>query len=336
MNASVIQQYSNGIQNEYINTNNYNFVNFKESMTDGEYEHVNMECIKSLDNNHWQDGYYWFKHYNDISNETCDLDTWRWELGEEKDSVYIKNVVLVINNPNNYKLNQIIHNIKIGGFDWFGKINYEIDLEMTINTISKILDINKPVEYKNGKIFVPLFVTDYIPYNCNSHNELNIYIGLVTPRIIDTLDMEFYCKKFYNKINNFEALYFPSEFTGSEILYKNIHTHNVRLNFNHPTYVLIIVGLDCSVVSNIKLLLDNEIVFDETPIQPNPGEPYIIWINRDFIKNLETNINFSRIDHGFIVINGKFEEDTPIDIISLRFNTMKYEQRMYHSTFGYV
>ena len=160
VSTTIVKPYSNGVQNDYIDTNNANFVNFV-NMTNGVYEKVNMTCRtnnKSL------------QFRIDRSKEKCDFESWNWELGEEPPIIHLKNFVLEIHNPNNYKLNQIVNSITINtSVDRIGRISCSVDLETIINTISKLLDINKPVQYKNGKIFVPLFLTDYIPYTLHSY-----------------------------------------------------------------------------------------------------------------------------------------------------------------------
>ena len=341
ISSTIVKRFSNGVQNDYIDTDNANFVNFSK-VYGGEYEKVNMtRRIYIGRSNNWDDALH-FKI--DRSKEKYDFGTWKWELGEEPPIIHLKNFVLEIHNPNNYKLNQIVNGITISTpSERIGCIHGSVDFEMTINTISKLLGINKPVQYNNGKILVPLFLTDYIPYTLHSYHDLYISVSLVTPpspRIDNTntnlmVEIDIYCEKFYNeddsKMNTFKALYFPIEFTGTDILRKGIHTHNVKLNFNHPTYLLLIVGLNLKLVSNILLRINDTIIFDKTPvIQTNPNEPYILYFNNNFLQDLRTNINFSRIDNSVIVIKGVFEKDTNIDIISLRFNTMNYEQRMYY------
>lgn len=342
ISLDIVQTYSTGIQNDYINANRANFANYKESMTGGIYEKVNMKLDRQ-----WNSFFYFSNdNINEYEDEEC--DTWNWKLGKEKDIVHLKNFVLEIKNPNNYKLNQIIQDIEvwIGGVDNPVRIGGSVDLEMTINTFSEILDLKKPVQYKNGKILVPLYMTDFIPYTTFSYHKLIIRVNMVDnddqyhnfeklDKIdIKTIEMELYCEKFYNypKLDNFEALFFQSGFTGTEEITGNKDTqiYRVKLSFNHPTYSLIIVGLDFSVVTNIKLLLDGIIVYDEPPvIQTKSNEPYIIWMNRDFLKNIQTNINFSRVNNSLLLIEGVFTEDTRIDIFSIRFNTIRYNERLY-------
>jgi hypothetical protein len=342
MSSFLVQQYTTGVQNEYINTNRLNFVNLKETMTGGEYEKVNMKGSMFDARSIWNAGCS-FKY--DRSKETEDFENYNWELGKEKDIVHLKNFVLEINNPKNYTLNQILEGITVyyGGLDRAGHIDGSVDLEITINTISKLLEINKPVQYKNGKIIVPIYLSEYIPYTSHSYDDIYITVTFAEPNKLlnlnidpKTIEMELYCEKFFNypKLEKYEALFFPCEFTGTEILQKEIDTHNIKLCYNHPTYILFIVGLDYKNVSKIQLILDGTMVYDETPLlQPNSNEPYIIFFNNDYLKNLQPNINLSRVDRETLVIKGVFEKDTKIDIYSLRFNTMYYDNRMYSMSY---
>lgn len=269
----------------------------------------------------------------------------------------ITNLWIVIDNPTNLKLNDLVDNIRL----CYGGMLYQSyctsDIENEINILSYIFNVTT-IKYENKKIYIPLI----IPYNSIILN--NGYYAaeiLVTKNNIDGTRTNVICEIYGNIIDtnviyelentqtnredvklfsgakekaegntnnvthNFSSIFYQTQFICENII--TINKNNVKLYFLHPTYVLYIMNISKEYVTSIKLFINTN-VNDYFEYKLNDIEWFdnhaIIWFNRKFllVDELNTNLNFSCCIRPYLIIENTYYDDHKIEIIALNFNVM--------------
>ena len=248
----------------------------------------------------------------------------------------ITNLWIVIDNPTNLKLNDLVDNIRF----CYGGMLYQSfctsNIENEINILSYIFNV-ATIKYENNKIYIPLI----IPYNSiilnNSYHAAEI---LVTKNNIDGIPTNVICEVYGNIIdtnvipklensNNvthcFSSIFYQTQFICENII--TINKNNVKLYFLQPTYVLYIMNISKKYVKSIKLFINTnvsdyfEYKLDDIEWFDNHA---IIWFNRKFllVDELNTNLNFSCCIRPYLIIENTYYDDHKIEIIALNFNGM--------------
>jgi hypothetical protein len=248
------------------------------------------------------------------------------------DNLVISNIWIVIDNPNNFKLNDLVDNIIFES--WFRYQSYSSnDIENVINTIAYIFKVDG-IKYRNNKIFIPLV----IPYNCFILNNIRCESMLSVMKNEENVDFEA-----WGNIGDVDTFPKHSHSMIKEknytidcvfILYRSLYDKRklsmteskISLDFlRHPTYVICIMNISKEFVKSIKLIISSiqEYEFNDIEWIDNNA---IIWINRHFlvVEEMDKNINFSRQCDAHLIIDNVYQKSQDIEIISINFNTIHY------------
>jgi hypothetical protein len=247
-------------------------------------------------------------------------------------NIGILNVWVVIVNPENLKLNQLVDNIEltIGG-NLYHRYKTK-NIENEINILAYIFKVES-IQYKDGKIYIPLI----LPYNNlllnNIYHEIYIFLMYKTQHIkfevwCNICDMNVFPQLSNTDNNNHEKFSLIShqiQFTGTEKL--TIYLNKIKLYFKYQSYGLYIMNISRENVNSIKLNLNSHLNGMQIEYELNDIEWFsnhvIIWFNRNFllVNQSDNNINFTCCD-AFLVIENKYTEEQNIDITSISYNSM--------------
>ena len=247
------------------------------------------------------------------------------------ENIAISNIWIVINNPNDSKLCNLIDDITLES--WFKYKQYlSMDIENEINLLAYMFCIDG-IRYRNNKIYIPLI----LPYNCFIFNnvEHDSMISVVKNginvefeawgNITDsrTLPVKYRGRHHYM---DFVSVFYETQYRKNGI---SISSNKIEVCFRHPTYAIYIMNISKEKVKYIKLFLSNTEYngFKEYPSDIEwVGNNAIFWINRLFLlKNeLHNNINFDRF-YSHLIIDNEYYETQNIEIVALNFTTIKYE-----------
>jgi hypothetical protein len=252
-------------------------------------------------------------------------------------NIAIINTWIVIDNPKNLKLNDIVDNIRLE----YGGLLYQkyctTDIESEINILAYIFHVDG-IKYKNNKIYIPLMISfnNTLILN-NTYHTLNILLG---SKNRTNIDFEIYgnicdtnifpqLSKTNNINHDCQFTFYQTQFTGEDSL--SMMTNKIILNFNHPTYVLYIMNISKKYINSIKLFIDTIDIPDDIEYKLNDIEWFdnhaIIWLNRNFLllNELNNGINFSRCNKAYLIIENTYSENNPIQLIAVNF------QMLYHT-----
>lgn len=250
----------------------------------------------------------------------------------------INNLDLMIKNPNNIKSIEVSY-----GGQRFDKV-YSFEQLKTLAVIFK-RDITVHDDAGVGIYAIPLcmapFHSNNLVFPSVEHHELQIYI-----EFHDSYDdlLEIYGDMYFLETEDRKRLAtvqhefatIQSQYCGPEKIQKG--TNCVRVNFNHPVYMIYFYGLDKSKINNIKLSFDTAVYYDG-PVYPlehrklvcgfGQVEPLMIMFSTDeFNKVTRSTINFSRIDNAVLEIDTD-ESDTEVHVVGLNCQGVRYMNGMY-------
>jgi hypothetical protein len=214
------------------------------------------------------------------------------------------------------------------------------DIESEINILAYIFHVDG-IKYKNNKIYIPLMVSfnNTLILN-NTYHTLDILLG---SKNRTNIDFEIYgnicdtnifpqLSKTNNTNHDCQFVFYQTQFTGED--YLSMMTNNIRLNFNHPTYVLYIMNISKKYINSIKLFIDTNDIADDIEYKLNDIEWFdnhaIIWLNRNFLllNELNNGINFSRCNKAYLIIENTYLENNPIQLIAVNFQTLYHRTGM--------
>lgn len=259
-------------------------------------------------------------------------------------NIAITNLWIVIHNPTNLKLNDIVNSIQ---FIYGGMLFQKYDtnnIENQINILAYIF-CTDAIKYYNNKIYVPLV----IPHNSLIFNEsYHDAIIRLDNKILDT-NFEVWGNICNANIfpelentNNFTHhcafVFYKTQFTGTDSL--STLNNKIKLHFNHPTYVLYIMNIEKKYVTSIKLFV-NYYINSNDFVTSNHHEyklndiqwfdnHVIIWFNRDFLllNELNNNLNFSQCSNPYLLIENTYTKTNPIEILALNFEAQIHTSGM--------
>ena len=332
---------SKGPQDKYMTDNTHYLFDSRSQFLTGRYQTSYQKIfttkIKKTKSDHRYINNEWTKlkdtHYLSYKiNKQCDL---------------INMVDIVLHNPNNKSINSMIIKIEIevGGqcLDYLSSS----DIETQIKTNNAIY--NRKITNINGKSFIPLGMAPFHYNNLISpsatNHDISINVWFTNDYNHNENDVEFYGNIYYLEqperiklTNNYEFVTTQNQYS-SDTIQNGINT--LKLNFNHPMYLIYFWGFDKSKVTNIKLLLDDSVYYDGT-LEALEHKKYCRNIDVDpvfmfFSLNLgktQCNINFSRIDNPKLVITTTQTESSTINIVGFNMAPLKYSNGMYGLTFS--
>jgi hypothetical protein len=275
------------------------------------------------------------------------------DLPDLNENIAITNLWIVINNPTNLKLNNIIKSIS---FEYGGMLynKYQTtDIENEINILAYIFNIDG-IEYKNNKIYIPLI----LPYNTlifnSSYHDARIHLqyndnitNCVTFEIWGNIcDTNAFQK--LEKTNSFSHkclfILYKKQYTGIDII--STINNKIKINFNHPTYVMYLMNISKEYVQSIKIFLNHYKEFYSITEKTADYEykdftiewfdnHAIIWINKEFLlfDKLNENINFSVCADPYLIIENTYENQQPVELIAINFNAQLHQDGMTGTVF---
>lgn len=281
------------------------------------------------------------------------------------DNVAFTNLWLVIDNPQNVQLRDLVDTIEFesGGHRYQRYSTSDIELE--INILAHIFRVDG-VAYHPGKIHVPLVV----PYNVFIFNntyhgarirvlkrdidvvsgakvgeaatKVDVYANVcnahVLPQLASTTNMTHQCS----------FVFYRTQFTGPNQI--SVTQPTIRMFFLHPTYALYIMNVSKEYVTSIRLYVDNCINPSTLPCEVDLSDfdrqlklyeyplhdiewhdnHAIVWFNRQFLtqETLHTNINFSCCTHIHLMMENTYAETHEIEIVAVSFDMMYHGEGM--------
>ena len=261
----------------------------------------------------------------------------------------ITNIWIVIENPLNLKLNNIIQCIYLEyGGQCIHRFNTS-DIENEINILAYIFK-HEGIQYKNNKIYVPLI----IPHNAfiflGSYHSSMLYIVYVDN--IEDITYKIYGNIIDNSAfpiisntnhltNRCEFIYYKLQYTGTQ---KILSTQTkLKIHFMHPTYVMYLMNVSREYVQSIKLFINflydsSKQYYEFTDIQIEWFDNHaIIWINKDFLipeKINEKVVNFSRCDNPYLIIENTYENTQQVELLAVSSNILRHISGMAGLRFG--
>jgi hypothetical protein len=266
----------------------------------------------------------------------------------EYDNIAISNLWIVINNPENSRLTDMVDDIKVVHGEILMQRFCTYDIEIEINMYARILGVDGII-YKDGKIYIPLLVHNTLILN-DIHYLANIYVffgDTATPipfeiwgNICDTNVFPILAKT-RNRSHNFYSLYYQHYFTGREIIDSATVFGNIKrlCYIIEPTYALCLMNISKARVLSLRLFLYSSPHIRES--EPTFGDEYllddiewfddnnaIIWFNRDFMQLDKFNscINFMTTTRPCLVIENTYsrEEHKAICVVNLGIQVMNH------------
>jgi hypothetical protein len=140
-------------------------------------------------------------------------------------------------------------------------------------------------------------------------------------RAIETYNNFFYSD---NKI-------IQNQYTGENTINKGVN--NIKLHFNHPIFLIYFYGIDKTKIKNIKLLFNEETVYDSSTniISPldNDDKTFIHFSNEFNFDKLYENetVNFSRIQTPILVIDTD-QDSGFVNIVGLNYGILRTNSGM--------
>jgi hypothetical protein len=261
----------------------------------------------------------------------------------------INNVDLMLPCIEGFSINQMIYQIEVDFAGYRFDTLSTGDVETQIKTNCDLW--KRRINYVNGYVFLPLTLAPL--HNTNMcfpsslYHELKIHIKFkpeYITKIQDIVDkIALYADMYYtpqrqklmSEPHSFITV--QNQYCGEDVCKKGVN--KIRINFNHPMHLIYFWGCDRTKVKNVKVLL-NEKAFYDGPIEPlihkqlqrnvTTDVTVIFFSNDDIAKSNSTksSVNFSRIDNAFLVIETDQEEETPLYVIGLNMQPVRYTMGM--------
>jgi hypothetical protein len=367
-----IAYYNNGITNQdidkIIKQKNSDFIFYQPYSIDKEILYTNFILRKILGEKHfeWREAksylnsfgkalYYNNNKFNfekifidrsNILRTSGNIKYLRFCINEIPNNIFpynniaIINTWIVIDNPKNLKLNNIVDKISLE----YGGICFQSyctnDIESEINILAYIFHVDG-IKYKNNKIYIPLMISfnNTLILN-NTYHMLNV---IIYPKNITNINFEIYgniCDtnvfpellKTTNLTHKCRFIFYQTQNKGDE--YLSVITNKVIIDFDHPTYAIYIMNISKEYTSSIKLFIATNEILEDTEYKLNDIEWFdnhaIIWLNRKFLllNELNNGINFSRCNKAHLIIENTYIVNNPIQLIAISYQVLNHMHGM--------
>ncbi len=259
----------------------------------------------------------------------------------DKQCDILNNVDLVLDNPDNKSINDLIESIEVEIGGHRVDILRCCDMDTLINTSCAFF--GRKVTHLNGRTYIPMVMAPFHYFNIISPSVKyhEIYILFVFKQKVSyelygnciVLNQEDRVKFFENELKFMcvqHQIIYDEPFVGGKNKY--------YLGFNHPVPLIFFWGFDKSKVTNIKLTLDENVFYDG-PLEPlehfklSKGfdiEPVVIWFSHaKFHKPDFASLNFSRIDKAILEIDTTDDTKRDINIVGYNYQPGTYRNGMY-------
>jgi len=202
------------------------------------------------------------------------------------------------------------------------------------------------------------FTNRIIPLVKLYHHEVRIQCTIAYKKLPEStgLDVELYGNMYYLNLPlrrqlcqsqnffNTTTRIIQNQCTGAEKITRGIN--HIRLNFNHPVFLIYFYGIDQAKINNVQFVVNGEIVYDrsiraqEEPIcrlfDDDKDTSFIYFSKKFDFDDLYNNdtINFSRIEKAVLVIDTDQEDDATVNIVGLNYGIARTAGGMYGLAFS--
>lgn len=262
----------------------------------------------------------------------------------EKTCDLINMIDLVVDNKDGIPINSFLRKIEV---TYAGHrmdiLNVNEDIETQIRTNASLF--GRQLNIINGKMFIPLAMAPFhennLVFPSTVHHQLTIYVDLHENVGVTLADVDIYGNMYHlNEYdrdmlhrNSHEMVTTQNQYMGVETMCKGLNCF--KISYNHPVYMMYFWGFDKAKVKNVRLVLDNDNVFFEGPIEAlehvkmvrgqHDVEPVTLFFSPDKVgAQTKSSINFSRIDNAYLEIETDQEGETPVYIVALSMQTFRY------------
>lgn len=259
----------------------------------------------------------------------------------------INKVDLVI--PSKFYINNVIRKIEVTfGGQRIDVLSVAEDIETQIKTNAIIF--KRTISTIGDKTFIPLVMAPF-------HDNNLVFPSSQWHRLVIMVQLQ---KDFFDKhpdqsFNDFELyghrymvgdktklfdyghefITVQNQYSGAEPLKKGINS--IKLNYNHPVYLIYLWGFDKSKVQHVRLLLDGVTFLDASIADLEHQKacrgfahvkPLMLFLSEnDPGEHTKTTVNFSRIDQAILEID-TLEESAPMYGVGLNIQPLRYSQGM--------
>lgn len=258
----------------------------------------------------------------------------------------INEVDLVLHNPDKLPINDMISRIEIEiGGSRIDCLNVD-DIETQILTNCDLW--GRKVSHVRDTTFIPLTLAPLHPNNLafpsTKYHDMNIVVFFKETYVVRSHSQPcLYGNMYYVHMSSRNALHeqpnafitMQNQHAGTETL-KN-GTNSIALPYNHPVYLMYFWGCDISKIKNVKLML-NDAPFYDGPVEPLihkqrqrgvTTDVVVMYFSNDGLTSAtNSSINFSRIDNIHLVIDTDQEEESPLYVVGLNMQPIRYMQHM--------
>lgn len=274
-------------------------------------------------------------------------------------NIGITNVWMVINRPNDVRLDDIFSHIIISYGNSIIHTYRNESIESQINTMAHILGVDG-IFYRNNKIFVPILclhngfflndVHDDAIIETLSHDNFfcKTAESSLCPEFYDTsetIDFEIWgnvcdMDSFHNLIGktnrdkDFNTVFYQIMSNGKSDV--GVSSCLIKISPSRPTYAIYISNIVESRVKSIQLFLCGFNMISGTPVEYKLYDiewfesGAIIWFNRKFLSPGETSetFNFSYEGSSWILINHTYHYDKVIETNCIVFKAIRHSEGM--------
>lgn len=290
------------------------------------------------------------RFYQRVTATATATDKSRIQFELVRDCDLINCVDLVLPNPDNSSLAEIIQSVEIcvGGQRVDKMCSHDIDVQVKTNCEV----FGRTLTHLNGKTFVPLCMAPLHAFNlflvAAMHHSMTICIEF-KPAYASKIASP--CKEVLLYGNRYfldpkeRAVIADSAHEYQTIQNQSIGkytmtqgTNTYKIPFNHQLPVIYLFGFDKSKVTNVKLML-NDWPFYDGPIEPLEhykfsrgihAEPLFLWFSASELNEpIRSTVNFSQIDRASIVIETDEVGEREVSIVGLSLQTIRFSSGMF-------
>lgn len=245
--------------------------------------------------------------------------------------------------PSQYSINSVIRKIEVEfGGQRMDIMSVSEDIETQIKTNAALF--GRTISHFDDMTFIPLTLA---PLHANNlvfpsakYHDLRIYVQLQPSFFKENQgkDIELYgCQyivsdRYKLQTDAHDFITVQNQYTGAEVLKKGIN--RIKLNFNHPVYVIYFWGFEKDKVKKVRLLLNNAVFFEGSAAVLahqkacrgfSHVDPMMLFLSEeDPGQPTKTTVNFSRIDNPILEIETEQEDETPVYVVGLNLQPLRY------------
>lgn len=218
------------------------------------------------------------------------------------------------------------------------------DIETYIKTQCAVF--GRKINRIGDKLFVPLATAPlHKPHVVRGFGKWGVRIMIELHESFQPTDIKLYGQKYLfsqpTRDLTYEFTTVQSQYFGEEKLTRGIN--KIRVNYNHPTALIYFWGFDKTKVKRVGLELNGHWFYEGSidaleHVKRSRGydvDPTFLFFSceEDVQVVSKSSINFSRIDHAYLVIETD-EEECDLHMVGLVYHCMRYANELYALMFS--